>query len=597
MRIAQIFVVTVEALKIVGVEKAVSAIDEECSMGISTAFCDSWGEYAEFLRAYAWTEKTVDYVEISRAVLSLRNRFFKSVTQAAKDFPDGNLKEAVDEYLIAAQECLSRLVDGQVLLTTDEISSDCGPVFFGNKPPTFKIAEADASETEGCFAACRSIFRLQDIFSASRLNQKRPDEDKCKECFKKVFGTATLGKGIYPDQSKLEMMVEESQAIGNHACSIDPASQDCLDFQIHYQQPGTLTRTVSAADILKKNSELAKQRGYGEGKKLLIISTGGTFRKGFNGDQTMGEDPEAISNQQRASKSVVAFTRYIKYAYGIDSDILVSTYHTLVAKDRSETNDETLKGFYEGTTSDFQFMDFKDAEDRHVIFTRTLAHAVNRKDHPQLDSYAAVLFIRPDLRLKQGFFSYFEPFERLTLGFLAANFPHQEYKEPLTCDVLLYTPSFAFDILKVALDNPLSYKKNNEGTDTDTGKFVLSEHNWDSYGHHDVGFMLNTFHVTDTARTSNPLFEIVGRRSVDVSIDVGLTYDDFFGVWVPKIRFNEPQNLAIPFFHELVPIFRAPDQAMETAEKLIAESATYRSLSAAVTNAVTVKEHGANVDS
>jgi len=296
-------------------------------------------------------------------------------------------------------------------------------------------------------------------------------------------------------------MLTDTVVVGKAACLKGRPSHNseiCADYRLYWSVPSSADDFTpeeidsSSELILSRNREAARVMGL-DRKKMLIISTGETFRIKGNRSRDTGSD-ESVSDQVAASLSQVAFARYAKYAFGIDTDFIVNTYYTKVEAEKREAQ---LEGYYpQGTEFMFREMTYKVAS--RIIFTAGIDEAKER-----LDEFAAVFFIRPDLILKPGFFSYFRPFEKLTLSFIANT---RDFDKVLLGDALLYTPESRFANI------------------TAPG-FCLNEYMQIT----DVGFMVNTFHITDTSQGANPLFFLAGRPRSDVSITDGLTVDDFLG--------------------------------------------------------------------
>jgi len=296
-------------------------------------------------------------------------------------------------------------------------------------------------------------------------------------------------------------MLTDTVVVGKAACLKGRPSHNseiCADYRLYWSVPSSADDFTpeeidsSSELILSRNREAARVMGL-DRKKMLIISTGETFRIKGNRSRDTGSD-EAVPDQEAASLSQVAFARYAKYAFGIDTDFIVNTYYTKVDAEKREMQ---LEGYYPKGT-DFMFRKMENGIPSKIIFTAGIDRAT-----PILEEYAAVFFIRPDLILKPGFVSYFRPFEKLTFSFYANTV---NFERVLLGDALLYTPENRF-------------------TDVTAPGFRLDE----CMTVEDIGFMVNTFHITDTSKTSNPLFFLAGRERSDKSITDDITLDDFIG--------------------------------------------------------------------
>jgi hypothetical protein len=507
-------------------------MNENCKSG-DPSFCSALTKFTNFIHR-TWIYQPYTFNP------PLEETELKSLEAAVASLPDGQLKHEAQEYLKIATECILRVLEGRLIFTTTRDSQedfDCAVDFFHSKLLDFDVPADPTFQPNGdeCSKAC-SVH--PDPFSAVSINAVAASNEICRRCLIAMFGTFNVGKGHYPTTADLEKMVQRSEIIGQAACREDEDSQDCKDYREYYTTPADISnvddKTGEAQAYLKENKRLAIERGF-EGKKLLIISSGGTFREGGNGVHAMGK-PESVETQRKASESHVAFARYVKYAFGIETDFLVNTYNTAF--------DETLKTFYPAGT-DFTFREFDKNTVRHVIFGHGIQHAYEREDFPKLDEYAAVFFIRPDLHLEPGFFSYFKPFDKFTLGFLAMGFQASGRNEAMNCDILLYAPQSTFEVVKESWfdGTPWGYM------------FHMDEYNFGPLRGAPLGFMVNTFHVTDSQQTSNPLYYMADRPQSKASIAEGLTYDDYMGNWVSTYTRKKQSSSVLEKYGPLSLIF------------------------------------------
>jgi len=163
-------------------------------------------------------------------------------------------------------------------------------------------------------------------------------------------------------------------------------------------------------------------------------------------------------------------------------------------------------------------------EKRFAIFREAVALA-----KPNLGDYSAVFFIRPDLSLKPVFFSYFELFEKMTFGFMAARtgFNRKGGDVSLICDVILYSPSDRFDLIS----DPYRFKLSEfwSGSSDGVWRGEDSDVSGNSQPYSNFGLMINTVAVTDTKVSVNPLFAMIGREHSQVVVDADFTMDDYIG--------------------------------------------------------------------
>ena len=140
--------------------------------------------------------------------------------------------------------------------------------------------------------------------------------------------------------------------------------------------------------------------------KCLIILHGGTFKTEGNMSVLKKDETEFIK-QKIATLSQADFINNINYIYGIESDIILSTF--------SKNNKNDVKNWL------YQYIWSNNLNILNVINTRDkdandedndnayIKNAVKLIDKKKLRSYKFVVFIKSDVYLKPEIFNYFDP--------------------------------------------------------------------------------------------------------------------------------------------------------------------------------------------
>jgi len=312
----------------------------------------------------------------------------------------------VDSVYEPDNTCQSQVVDGRFLIIHQGSPDICKA---GMPRVSVPFNHSFQPRSTTCSEACSEP---DDVtWGSAGSVAGRGSLDVCRVCLRDIFGVVNINRPQIPTTKKLKDMETGFDILGHAACCLDEDNEEKdSDFCEVYKKlrpnqiapPGYLE---NAAKILARNRAAAEVAGFG---KLLIISSGATFRKGGNGstpvDSTgVAEDAAIIDEQKEASTSHVDFAKYLKYAFGIETDFLVNTYQTPLS--------DQLTGYYPAGT-EIRHSIFNPSRDRFVIFNEGVRHADTRAGM-QLDEYPAVFFIRPDLILKQGLFTSFELFEKM----------------------------------------------------------------------------------------------------------------------------------------------------------------------------------------
>jgi len=212
---------------------------------------------------------------------------------------------------------------------------------------------------------------------------------------------------------------------------------------------------------------------------VLVIMVGGVFRKGGHLGVEIGQ-VESIPEQKLASESHMRFKDFLKSSeFDLDTEFLINTYSTEL--------DDKLRSFYPSDITRFNFNTTP-----NLGYPKLLNDAVvQASSTTPFEKYEAVVFIRIDLFLKDGFFSTFKRYDKLTVPFVegVGNLPN---KRPRINDLILYVPKAFFDIFKL-------------------GTVSLHHGSFNDYNSEDIGFMTDTMYLANADICPNPLYRIVNR--------------------------------------------------------------------------------------
>ena len=297
----------------------------------------------------------------------------------------------------------------------------------------------------------------------------------------------SAGRPSYPTTAEMEMMRIGAEQFGQASCEAATFNvRICVDYQTYWK---TGLDTAGLPMRLEPPTT----------EKLLIVSVGQTFRGGSWMSTALG-DTTSVSGQRSAVDSHVAFARFVKARFGVSSDFIVNTYSSPFQND--------LMSWYPAGTR-FKFGTITPGMYADVAYQKLLDEAMNSTS---LAEYCAVVFIRADIFLKPGFFHYFRFFDKITFSFiLGKTINKDESLRPIVGDILLHVPRSFFNIF-------------NNG-------FRLFHDSYRYYSVRSMGFMVNTYHWSNSADDVNPLYYIVNRAIVNVSRKDGVIYDDFDGIW------------------------------------------------------------------
>ena len=310
------------------------------------------------------------------------------------------------------------------------------------------------------------------------------------------------GRPTYPSTDEMEMMRKGSELFGQKVCAVDHFNvRLCEDYRKYWQ---TNNSSNTGAAMTLQAPTLGK---------LLIVSVGQTFRAGSWMSTEVG-DRTAVPGQREAVESHLAFARYVNARFGVTSDFIVNTYS-------SPFQNDLVSWYPEGTH--FKFGTITPGMYSDVAYQKLLDEALNATS---LSQYCAVVFIRADIFLKPGFFHYFRFFDKITFSFiLGKSISKDEFSRPLVGDILLHVPNSYFQIFR--------------------NGFRLFHDSYRFYSVASMGFMVNTYHWSNSADDVNPLYYIVNRKVANESRNDGVTYDDFDGIWADDLNYTKVDRIQI----------------------------------------------------
>lgn len=218
------------------------------------------------------------------------------------------------------------------------------------------------------------------------------------------------------------------------------------------------------------------------GPKMLLVFAGEAFRSGKSRER---DDKKFFDGQRSACFSHVDFMDHIETAWGMKCDVMVNSYETKYEEDiASWYGDRLVASCYR----------------RNLIGLDGLARAA-LSEH-EISGYDCALISRIDIRYKDYMKSVFNPsWDRIMF--------------PSMCWILQaylsnWTPRVS-DTMEFIPKRLLEFAKAN---------FFLCHSSWSHYRNHrlpkeDMGFFLETYHDSDSAKDYNPLYDIVNRRASD----------------------------------------------------------------------------------
>ena len=248
--------------------------------------------------------------------------------------------------------------------------------------------------------------------------------------------------------------------------------------------------------------------------KLILLLVGSCFREGSQSSNLIDTDQSYIA-QKNASDSHNSLINYLN-DNNIDVDIVINTHNTKYEKD--------IKMWYGNNLVQFIIND-------QLIGLETLVNnALNKFSDYYYDNYDAILILRLDLFLKNDFFSKFNPFsDKILFPFICWKLAYIYKNYPRVADTLMFIPKNYFYLIqqKIFMSHEawFLYKSN----------YNLSSDN--------IGFIINTFHDSDSEKDYNPLYYIVSRDESKIWYSGDKLYFD------PNINLEQYINIQSDSIH------------------------------------------------
>lgn len=232
--------------------------------------------------------------------------------------------------------------------------------------------------------------------------------------------------------------------------------------------------------------EVSEWRDHAPGSaspKMLVVLAGEAFRHGQHGRER--DTPESLESQRKASMSHVALMDRIKSAWGLECDVMLSSYRT--------RHEKELLGWYGDRLVASSF------KTGLVGLEPLVRDALAEAD---LGKYESLFVARVDIEFKDYLKEVFDPrWDKIMFpsicwafqGYLTAE-PHWV---PRISDVMEFVPKKFLSKVKTS--------------------FHLRHEAWHRYvasglSHDDMGLMLDTFHDSDSAKDYNPLYRMACRK-------------------------------------------------------------------------------------
>jgi len=234
--------------------------------------------------------------------------------------------------------------------------------------------------------------------------------------------------------------------------------------------------------------------------KGLICIVGESFRTGGQGSRKR-DLSESYEPQKSAALSVVEFMDHLKSSRGVECDVFMSSYATRWEAD--------LKGWYGRRLIGCNMI-------KNLVGLENLVAEAKKKVNFAL--YDFVLVLRVDLFLKPLFKSVFEPnWDKIMYPSICWLGGHHTGGQPRASDMMVFIPK--------RLASAPFYMSHG----------ACRQHAEEGRGS-EFGFMLDTFHDSDSAKDYNPIYRLVGRHASDKWHSMGNTVGEGFAPVLSGIR-------------------------------------------------------------
>lgn len=243
---------------------------------------------------------------------------------------------------------------------------------------------------------------------------------------------------------------------------------------------GPSSENIKSAEIVRWSVVSSKSRS----PKMLLVLAGEPFRHGQHGRER--DTPESFEPQKKASLSHMKFVHHVRESFGIDCDVVLASYATKYKKD--------ILGWYGDKVVAHSFR-------AELVGLEPLIR--DALSHVNLADYECALLTRVDIEFKPHLSSVFDP-KSDKLKFPSLCWKHMAYLTagpddwvPRVSDTMVYVPKKLLRFVGK--------------------KFHLNHNAWLQYKNdgvpkEDMGFFLDTFHDSDSAKDYNPLFRMASRK-------------------------------------------------------------------------------------
>lgn len=295
---------------------------------------------------------------------------------------------------------------------------------------------------------------------------------------------------------------------------------------------------VGRSEKNTKIVELTKWTKYKEVKeapRMLVVLAGAAFRYGR--DNVNRDKKESFAWQKRACLSHVDFFEHVKKKWGLECEVLISSYQTAY--------EDNIREWYGSRLAATCYR-------KNLIGLQNLA--LMALAEAELSRYECAFVSRIDLEYKPYLKSIFDPnWEKIMFPSMCwIRYAYLSRSIPRISDTMEFVPKKLFKLVKE--------------------NFSLNHDSWRDYlnkkvSSKEMGLFIDTYHDSDSAKDYNPLYRIVNRQvsnnwhSANLLVDKDMkpkksfTYLGFPD-WSPPVTKNyEDENflIAIKYQTKIVP--------------------------------------------
>lgn len=226
------------------------------------------------------------------------------------------------------------------------------------------------------------------------------------------------------------------------------------------------------------------------GSRILMLLAGESFRDGGQHNRARGTE-NSFDPQRKASFSHMKMMDYVSSKYNVEFDVFVTSYKTKYEKNLLEWYKNRLVG------SSFK--------ENPAGLENIIREVLNNEC---LDGYDSILVSRIDLEYKEYLSGIFDPhWNKIMLTSVCWLFSGPHYQSAYMAGAPHWAPRISDTIQFI----PKKFMDRAKKT------FFMSHEAWANYKAHgfsqeDMGFMLDTYHDSDSAKDYNPLYKMASRR-------------------------------------------------------------------------------------